>query len=69
MEKVISSIQNFKPLEHRLELVGTYNEITYYKIIDEETCIIYLINGENIEYLSADLVYWPITDVLKTRGL
>ena len=28
--KAINSINNFKPLEHRLELVGTYNEITYF---------------------------------------
>lgn len=30
LEKTISSINCFKPLEHRLELVGTYNDITYY---------------------------------------
>lgn len=30
MEKVNNSIKEFRPLEHRLELVGTYNEITYY---------------------------------------
>lgn len=30
MEKVRNSINNFLPLEHRLELVGTYNGITYY---------------------------------------
>lgn len=30
MDKVVSSISNFKSLEHRIELVGTYNEITYY---------------------------------------
>jgi len=45
--------------------------VSCYKIIDEETCIPYLLNGENIEYISkpVDLVYWPITDVLKTRGI
>ena len=30
MEKVAYTINNFKPLAHRLELVGTYNDITYY---------------------------------------
>ena len=29
-EKVIESINEFKGLEHRLEYVGTYNDITYY---------------------------------------
>lgn len=43
--------------------------VSCYKIIDEETCIPYLINGENIEHLAVDLLYWPITDVLKTRGI
>lgn len=45
--------------------------VSCYKIIDEETCIPYLLNGENIEYISkpVDLVYWPITDVLKIRGI
>ncbi len=28
--KVIESIKNFMPLEHRIELVGTYNGVTYY---------------------------------------
>ena len=30
MKKVLESIKEFKPLEHRIELVGTYNGITYY---------------------------------------
>lgn len=30
LEKVIDSIKNFNPLEHRLELVGTFKEITFY---------------------------------------
>ena len=30
ISKTVESISNFIPLEHRLELVGTYNEITYY---------------------------------------
>jgi len=30
INKTIESINTFSPLEHRLELVGTYNEITYY---------------------------------------
>ena len=30
MEKVILSIKNFTPLEHRIELVGTFNGVTYY---------------------------------------
>ncbi len=29
-DKVIESINNFVPLEHRLELVGTYDGVTYY---------------------------------------
>ena len=29
-KKVVNAIYNFKPLEHRLELVGKYNGITYY---------------------------------------
>ena len=29
-KKTIEAINNFNPLEHRLELVGTYDEITYY---------------------------------------
>ena len=30
INKAIKSINEFKPLEHRLELVGTYNNITYF---------------------------------------
>lgn len=30
LDKVIDTINNFKPLAHRLELVGNYNGITYY---------------------------------------
>ena len=30
INKTIESISNFEPLPHRMELVGTYNEITYY---------------------------------------
>ena len=30
LDKVIDTINNFKPLSHRLELVGEYNGITYY---------------------------------------
>ena len=30
IKKVINSIEKFKPLEHGIELVGTYNEVTYY---------------------------------------
>lgn len=30
LEKCREVIQNFKPLEHRLELVGTYQDIIYY---------------------------------------
>ena len=30
MEKVEQTIENFNPLEHRLENAGTYNNITYY---------------------------------------
>ena len=30
IEKAIKTINEFKPLEHRLELVGTYNGITYF---------------------------------------
>ena len=46
-------------------------EITYYKIIDEETCMPYLLNDNNLEYISkpVDLIYWPIIDVLKTKGI
>lgn len=44
-------------------------KISCYKIIDEETCVIYSIDGELTQYLIADLLYWPITDVLKTRGI
>lgn len=28
--KTVNAINSFKPLEHRLELVGTYNDVTYY---------------------------------------
>lgn len=44
-------------------------EISYYRIIDEETCVHYSINGESIEYLAIDLLYWPITEVLKSKGI
>lgn len=44
-------------------------KISCYKIIDEETCVIYSIEGECIQYLGVDLLYWPITDVLKTKGI
>lgn len=30
IDKVRDSIKNFTPLEHRMELVGTYNGVTYY---------------------------------------
>ncbi len=30
INKVSKSIENFEPLEHRMELVGTYNDVTYY---------------------------------------
>ena len=30
LEKVINTINNFKPLSHRLECVGTYDGVTYY---------------------------------------
>lgn len=30
LTKTVNAINNFKPLEHRLELVGTYNDVTYY---------------------------------------
>lgn len=30
LSKAIVTINSFKPLEHRMELVGTYNDITYY---------------------------------------
>lgn len=30
LKKTIDTIKNFKPLEHRIELVGTYHGITYY---------------------------------------
>lgn len=30
IEKAIKTINKFNPLEHRLELVGTYNDITYF---------------------------------------
>lgn len=30
INKVIEVINSFKPLEHRLEMVGTYNDITYF---------------------------------------
>ena len=30
LEKTISAIKNFKPLEHRIELVGKYNGVIYY---------------------------------------
>jgi len=30
LKKTIDAIKNFKPLEHRIELVGTYQGITYY---------------------------------------
>ncbi|MBI3894714.1 MAG: UDP-N-acetylmuramoyl-L-alanine--D-glutamate ligase [Acidobacteria bacterium] len=29
-DKIAEGVQSFQPLEHRLELVGTYDEITYY---------------------------------------
>jgi len=44
-------------------------KISCYKIIDEETCVVYSIDGEHIEYLAVDLVYWPITEVLKSKGI
>lgn len=30
LAKSIMAIKNFKPLEHRIELVGTYHDVTYY---------------------------------------
>ena len=30
MNRVMDSIKEFKPLEHRIELVGTYDDVTYY---------------------------------------
>lgn len=30
IKKTVYAIKNFKPLEHRIELVGTYHDITYY---------------------------------------
>lgn len=30
MSKCVNTINSFIPLEHRMELVGTYNEVTYY---------------------------------------
>ena len=30
LNKAVNTINNFKPLEHRMEMVGTYNNIKYY---------------------------------------
>lgn len=30
LDKTIKTVNNFKPLEHRMEFVGTYNEVDYY---------------------------------------
>lgn len=30
LKKTVDAIKNFKPLEHRIELVGTFHDITYY---------------------------------------
>jgi UDP-N-acetylmuramoylalanine--D-glutamate ligase len=74
--KTIESINKFKGLEHRLECVGTYNEITYYNdsiCTIPEACILALETLKNVNTLliggmERDIDYSKLIDYLNNYG-
>ena len=75
-EKSVKSINEFKGLEHRLECVGTYNEITYYNdsiCTIPEACILALETLSNVNTLliggmERDIDYSKLIDYLNNYG-
>ena len=75
-EKSVKSINDFKGLEHRLELVGTYNGITYYNdsiCTIPEACILALETLKNVNTLliggmERDIDYSKLVDYLNNYG-